>query len=152
MNEEVCPCCHQLQARSWSTTPMPEKQGREQCLQGKVMSGVVVEAVQTFLLYLLFLCEFLLSASNWAAAWWIVWCQATRSAARSDHCLWSMLQVVSDFFRLSLNHFFGAPLSRWPMESSPNMTIFRRRWSSILETWPAHPGLDIATNTVAFAT
>ena len=84
---------------------------REQCLQGNVMSGVVVEVVRAFLLSVLSLSEFLLSASNWAAAWWIVWCQTTQSAARSDHCLWSMLQVVSDFFRLSLNRLFGAPLS-----------------------------------------
>ena len=116
---------------------MRERQAREQCLQGNVMSGVVVEAARAFLLCLLSLSEFLLSASNWAAAWWIVWRQATRSAARSDHCLWSMLQVVSDLFRLSLNRFFGAPLSRWPVESSPYKTIFGRRWSSILETWPA---------------
>ena len=75
------------------------------------MSGVVVEAARAFLLCLLSLSEFLLSASNWAAAWWIEWRQATRSAARTDHCLWSMLQVVSDLFRLSLNRFFGAPLS-----------------------------------------
>ena len=117
---------------------MRERQGREQCLQGNVMSGVVVEAARAFLLCLLSLSELLLSASNWAAAWWIVWRQATRSAARSDHCLWSMLPVVSDFFRLSLNRLFGAPLSRWPVESSPYMAIFGRRWSSILETRPAH--------------
>ena len=58
----------------------------------------------------------------------------SRSAARSDHCLWSMLQVLSDFFRLPLNLFFGAPLSQCPVESSPNMTILGRRWSSIRET------------------
>ena len=131
---EVCPRYRRLRARSWLARPMRERQGREQCLQGNVMSGVVVEAARAFLLCLLSLSEFLLSASNWAAAWWIVWRQATRSAARSDHCLWSMLQVVSDLFRLSLNRFFGAPLSRWPVESSPYKTIFGRRWSSILET------------------
>ena len=82
---EVCPRYRRLQARSWLTRPMRERQGREQCLQGNVMSGVVVEAARAFLLCLLSLSEFLLSASNWAAAWWIVWRQATRSAARSDH-------------------------------------------------------------------
>ena len=102
------------------------------------MSGVVVEAARAFLLCLLSLSEVLLSASNWTAAWWIVWRQTTSSAARSDHCLWSMLQVVGDVFRLSLNWFFGAPLSRWPVESSPCKTILGRRWSSILETCPAH--------------
>ena len=131
---EGCPRYRRLQARSWPTRPIQERQGREQCLQGNVMSGVVVEAARAFLLCLLSLSEFLLSASNWAAAWWIEWRQATRSAARTDHCLWSMLQVVSDLFRLSLNRFFGAPLSRWPVESSPYKTIFGRRWSSILET------------------
>ena len=102
------------------------------------MFGVVVEAARAFLLCLLSLSEFFLSTSNWAAAWWIVWRQATRSIARLDHCLWSMLKAGSDFLRLSLNHVLGAPLSRWPEDSSPNMTIFGRRWSSIRETRPAH--------------
>ena len=75
-----------------------------------------------------------LSSSNWAVTCWIVWRQVLRSAAGSDYCLWSMLQVLSDFFRLSLNLFLGAPLSRCPVESSPNMTILGRRWSSIRET------------------
>ena len=62
---EVFPRCRRLQARSWLTRPMRERQGRKQCLQGNVMSDVVVEAARTFLLYLLSLSEFLLSASNW---------------------------------------------------------------------------------------
>ena len=99
-------------ARSSLTRPMRERQG-EQCLQGNVMSGVVVEAARVFLLCLLSLSDFLLSNSNWGAAWWIEW----RKATRSDHCLWSILQEVSDFFRLSLSRFIGAPLSRWPVES-----------------------------------
>ena len=47
---QVYPRCCRLQARSWLTRPMRERQGREQCLQGKVMSGVVVEAARAFLL------------------------------------------------------------------------------------------------------
>ena len=38
-----------------------------------------------------------LSTLNWAAALWIVWRQATRSAARLDHCLWSMLQAAGQW-------------------------------------------------------
>ena len=81
------------------------------CGEKKCLMSVVVEAARAFLLCLLSLSKFFLSTSNWAAAWWIVWRKATQSAARSDHCLWSMLQAVSDFFRLSLNPFFGAPLT-----------------------------------------
>ena len=31
---EVCQRCRRLQARSWLTRPMQERQGSEQCLQG----------------------------------------------------------------------------------------------------------------------
>lgn len=75
------------------------------------MFGLVVEAARAFLLCLLSLSKFFLSTLNWAAAWWIVWYQATWSAARLDHCLWSMLQAVSAFFRLSLNRFDAGSLS-----------------------------------------
>ena len=84
---EVCPSCRRLQARSWLTRPMRERQGHEQWLHGNVMSGVVVEVAWACLLCLLSLSEFILTASNWAAAWWIVWHQTTQSAARLDHCL-----------------------------------------------------------------
>lgn len=61
-----------MQARSWLTRPMRERQGREQCLQGNVMSDVVVEAARAFILYLLSWSNFFLSASNWAAAWTVL--------------------------------------------------------------------------------
>ena len=57
-----------MAAHDGQTRPMGERQGREQCLYGKVMPGVVVEAAPAFLLCLLSLSEFLLSASNCAAA------------------------------------------------------------------------------------
>ena len=105
----------------------PDRYGRDRAMSSVCREmhclGVVVEAARAFLLCLLSLSEFLLSVLSWPAAWWIVWLQATQWAAR----LWSMLQVLSDFFRLSLNRFFGAPLSRWSVESSPCMTILGRR-------------------------
>jgi hypothetical protein len=60
------------------------------------------------------------------------------SSARVNHSLWSKLQALSDFLVASLYRLFGAPLSRWPEESSPYKMLFGKRWSSILETCPAH--------------
>ena len=57
--------------------------------------------------------------------------------ARVDHRRWLMWQAPKDFFKLSLNRFFGAPLSRLPAENSPHLMILSRWWSPILETCPA---------------
>ena len=38
--------------------------------------------------------------------------------------------MASKLFKVSLYLFRGAPFSRWPVNSSPNSTIFGRRWSS----------------------
>ena len=78
--------------------------------------------------------ESLRFSSNCEAALWTVWRQASLSAAMSDHCWQSMLHTLRDFLRQSLKRFFGAPLSRWPVESLPYKTTLGRRWSSILDT------------------
>ena len=46
--------------RTGSDNKSAKRQGREQCPQVKVMSGVVFNLVQAFILLLLFLCAFLL--------------------------------------------------------------------------------------------
>ena len=102
---------------------MRERQGREQYLQGNVMSGVVVESERAFFLCLLSLSEFLLSSSNWVTAWWIVTVAPGHTVSS-----WPMLQVVSDFFRLSLNRFFEAPLSQWPVR--PEFAVHDDLWKT----------------------
>ena len=121
-------CPRRLQAHSWLTRPMRDKQVRPQRLQSKVTPGtVVVEASRFFLLQRFSLRLFLRESSKEETAWWIMWRQVTRSAARVDHWRWSMWQAPRDFFRESLYRFFGAPLLRWPVKSSPYRAILGSR-------------------------
>ena len=64
-----------------------DRQVRPQRLQLKVTPDtVVVEASRFFLLRRFFLRLFLRESSKEETAWWIMWRQVTRSAARVDRC------------------------------------------------------------------
>ena len=64
-----------------------DRQVRPQRIQSKVTPGtVVVEASRFFFLRRFFLRLFLRESSKEETAWWIMWRQVTRSAARVDHC------------------------------------------------------------------
>lgn len=117
------------QGQAWAAGPA-------QWLQGKVCSGSGFGAavLQFFLLLLFSTRQALWSVSKEETALWTVCRQDSRSAARADHWWWSVWQTP---IRLSLYLFFGAPLSRWPVESLPYSMILGRRWSSILKLYPS---------------
>ena len=105
-----------------------DRQVRPQRPQSKVTPGTVAaEASRFFLLQRFSLRLFLRESSKEETAWWIIWRQVMRSAARVYHWRWSMWQAPRDFFRKSLYRFFGAPLLRWPVESSPYSAILGSR-------------------------
>ena len=119
---------------------------RPQRLQSKVTPGtVVVETSLFFLLWRFSLRLFLQESSKEETAWWIMWRQVTRQAARVDHWQWSMWQALRDFFRESLHRFLGAALLRWPAESWPYMAILGSRGSFILETCPSQRNCDFSS-------
>ena len=63
---------------------------------------------------------------------------------------WSILQVAKDFFKQSLNRFYGASLSLWPMESLLHCIVQGRQWFSILGTCLTQHSWDFS-NMVIFA-
>ena len=114
------------QARSWLTRPMRDRQVRLQWLQGNEISPPGV----TDALFLI-CCSFSSRAalrvdSKEEVALTMEYRQVFRSSARVDHSLWLVLPAHKYFFNVSLKRFFGAPLFRWPEESSPYMVLHPR--------------------------